>query len=783
MVYNNYIEGSIKEGLISKFNSIKEKIPFKLLLFIILSLILSSQGFIENFMPFSYILFGIASVFEIPLLGVLIPAIISLFIGDVSNLEIIKVISFFVAFTFITSLLNIEGVSKKYSVFIKFIISYVVIDFVFYFIDKSITLNIFEMLGNLLILSILYFVFVFGTNFALNIKRGYVYSDEESISFIVMIAILLVTFSNIKINNFSLSNILLTAVILVYGWKSKGLLASCAGAIAGIIYILMIDSNLTLPVSLVITGMLSSFLSRFGKLPVLIAFILGNIYISYYVNDFSDINLRISEVIFSSIVLLFMPKNTEKILENLFDKNKTIKKAYENVLDSATKVKSQVETVSKIFDEISRIEIERTKEDEIETRDVIKRYIKDYIENNCISCKKSNDCVDDEKLNLMADYISSKLENGQNIEDNMLLINCEDKDTIISDIKEIYTSIKITRLLKKKEKDNEAKLNAQYKEVSNILSKIADSKENKIATTKLQEKIRAELKFYGYIVYEDEFKQEQNNIEYIFVTDILNNIDKQKKQIISLISNIIGQNVNIKLILNSSKTEKSKIKIVTIPKYSVKVGITSKSKDKEEISGDSYLSLELQDLNHINVISDGAGSGINASKGSKAVINMLEKLLDGGFEHEKAIEIINSVLKLKGNDNSFSTLDIVVINLKDASAQFIKIGSAPTYILRNSKITTILDSNIPLGLMTKTDYVPIVKKLQKNDVIVQLSDGAINEKVYINDNYITNYLQNLDITKNVYTMTDELEKIILKENNNVLNDDFTIIVTKIGENK
>ncbi len=783
MVYNNYIEGSIKENIINIVNSVKAKIPFKLLFFIILSLLISSRGFIDEFIPFSYILFGIASVFEVPLISVLIPSIISLFIGDVSNLEIIKMVSFFVSFTFITSLLNIEGVSKKYSVFIKFILSYIIVDFIFYFINGNASLNIFSMLGNLLILSILYFVFVFGTNFVLNINKKYVYSDEESISFIIMIAIILATFSNIKIGNFSISNILLTATILIYGCKSNGILASCAGAISGMIYILMIDSNLTLPVSLAITGLLAGFLSKFGKLPVLLAFILGNIYISYYINDFSDINLRISEIVFSSVVLLFMPKNIEVKLKNLFDKNKTISKAYENVLDSATKVKTQVGTISKIFDELSQIDLERTKEDELETREVIKRYIKEYVENNCISCSRKNECLRDEKLDLMVDYICTKLENAQNIDEDMLLLNCDDKSKIISDIKEIYSSIKIMRILKKKEKEDELKLNMQYKEVSKVLSDISKQEENKIVATKLQEKIRAELKFYGYIVYEDEFKEEQNNIEYVFITDILTNIEKQKRQIISLISNIIGQSVSIKLILNSSKTEKSKIKVVTIPKYNTKVSIVSKTKDSEEVSGDSYLSMELQDLNQINVISDGAGSGINASKSSKAVINMLEKLLDGGFEHEKAIEIINSVLKLKSNDNKFSTLDISVINLKDAIAQFIKIGSAPTYILRNSKITTILDSNLPLGLVTKTDYIPIVKKLQKNDIIIQLSDGAINDKLNPNDNYITNYLQNLDITKSVYIISDELEKLIIKENKNLIKDDFTVIVTKIDENK
>lgn len=784
MIYNNYVEGGILDNLLSKIKTLKEKIPFKFLFFVILTLIISSKSFVIDFMPFSYILFGVACVFDIPLIGVLIPAVISMFIQDVQTIEIIKLVSFFVSFTFTTSLLNIEGVSKKHAVFIKFIISYLIIDVIFNFIDAGMSLNIFETLGKLLILSAFYFVFVYGAKFALNISKKYVYSSEESISFVVMLAMILSVFSNVKVGMFSISNILLSALILIYGWKSNGIMASCAGIVSGLIYILMSDANLSLPISLAVTGLASGILSKFGKIPVIVAFILGNIYISYYVNEFSDINLRISEIIFSSVVLLFMPKKVERKLDNLFNKNNTIPKAYENILDSATKMKNQVGTIGKIFEELSQIDLERTKEDEIETREVIKKYIKEYVQNTNLDFLNSAECLNEEKLNLAVDYISTKLENGEDIDKEMLLFDFENKEELIDNIKEIYGSIKIMRLLKKKEKDNEVKLNTQYKEVSKILSKISQEKDNEsqIIESKLQEKIRAELKFYGYMVYEDDFKQEDGNIEYIFVTDILNNIEKQKKQIISLISNVICQNVTIKLILNSSKTEKSKIKVVTIPKYIAKSLVIARKKDGEDVSGDSYLSMELSDLNKLNVLSDGAGSGINASKGSKAVINMLERLLEGGFEHEKAIEIINSVLKLKGNDTNFSTLDATVINLKNAIAQFIKIGAAPTYIIRNFKVTTVSDSNIPLGLINNTDYLPLVKKLQKNDVIIQLTDGVIKPDMDPSDNYLTRYFKNLDTTRSINVISDEIEKLILKENNNSFDDDCTVIVTKISEN-
>ena len=82
----------------------------------------------------------------------------------------------------------------------------------------------------------------------------------------------------------------------------------------------------------------------------------------------------------------------------------------------------------------------------------------------------------------------------------------------------------------------------------------------------------------------------------------------------------------IKLILNISKTEKSKIKIVSTPKYNVKSEIISYTKTGENISGDSYLQLELQDLRQLSVISDGVGSGESAARSSSTVYKYVRKI-------------------------------------------------------------------------------------------------------------------------------------------------------------
>ena len=78
----------------------------------------------------------------------------------------------------------------------------------------------------------------------------------------------------------------------------------------------------------------------------------------------------------------------------------------------------------------------------------------------------------------------------------------------------------------------------------------------------------------------------------------------------------------------------------------------------------------------------------------------------------------------------------------------------------------------------------VVKKLFDKDIVVHISDGVLCEtEESISDNYFTEYLKNIDISKSSKAIADDLYKAVLRKYENVLNDDVTIIVTKIKKVK
>lgn len=783
---NSYVRTTqnSNEKITGVVNTIKKFVNIKNIIFIILSFAMSNTSFMGDSSPLSLVLFGVASVFNVPLILVLISSIVGILVQSVSMTVLVKLLSFFIIFTLITVIVNIEGVSKRFSVFIKFMISFSVVEVGYNLIQGSLITDLFTCLSNIVVAAILYFVFVSGIYVLTNISNGYVFSKEESIAMVIVVAIALSIFKNITIMQLSIFNILVLILVLIFGWKNGWVAGAATGLVLGLMLTFMSDINMTYVVTLAFSGFISGILSKVGKIGVVIGFIAGNLYIAYYANGFSELTMRVSELVIASVSLLFMPKVFETKLDRIFNKNRSLENPYQNMLDSSTSVKEKIGAMSDVFDSIASVVVDVSDEDKLETREVIKKYIENTVNEKCLGCDRRKNCLNDEKLNLVVDYISNKLENNETIDEKMLDFNCELSKEFLRDIYEIYNSMKLMRILKEQERNNANKLSNQYKEVSKILSNISKNiKSDLIKIDKKQEKLREELKFYGYLVYEDEYKEDDTGIEYTFVTNILNNIDKQKKEIISILSNILEKPMVIKLILNSSKKEKSKIKVVSTPEFNVQNSVISVAKNGEEVSGDSYLIEELQDLKHISVISDGEGNGRNASKSSKNVIDMLERLLSGGFDECGAIEIINSILKLKSDSQNSSTLDNMIIDLKTGYSQYIKLGAAPTYIIHEGKIVTINNMNIPVGVSDNPDYLPISRKLIDKDIVVQISDGVLHEGLDISNNYFTEYLKTIDVNKTAKQITDEIYRNVLRENKNILNDDVTIIVTKIIKNK
>ena len=162
------------------------------------------------------------------------------------------------------------------------------------------------------------------------------------------------------------------------------------------------------------------------------------------------------------------------------------------------------------------------------------------------------------------------------------------------------------------------------------------------------------------------------------------------------------------------------------PEYYCLTGVARMVKEEQQVSGDSFSFFYENEGELAMILSDGMGSGETAEQESESVLLLLERMLSAGFREETAIRLINSVLALRAEQNSFATLDISRINLYGGTCEFIKIGGAATYIKRGKWLECVEAKTLPIGMLQKVDYDFLVKKLYDGDYIIMMSDGVLD---------------------------------------------------------
>lgn len=215
----------------------------------------------------------------------------------------------------------------------------------------------------------------------------------------------------------------------------------------------------------------------------------------------------------------------------------------------------------------------------------------------------------------------------------------------------------------------------------------------------------------------------------------------------------------------------------------VEIGVATAKKNHSSESGDSYITTQISDEKYLVGLSDGMGSGERAKKKSEKVIKMLENLLVTGLEKESAIELVNSAI-MNEDEEIFSTIDAIVLDLRDGSTEFMKVGSCPTYIRHQKKVDVVRSITLPAGVLEDMEMDLYDRNLEIGDLFVMVSDGVTEARV----DTIKRELWIADLLKNVKAVRPQrIADIILQEaidaNYGIANDDMTVIVGMVTSGK
>ena len=127
------------------------------------------------------------------------------------------------------------------------------------------------------------------------------------------------------------------------------------------------------------------------------------------------------------------------------------------------------------------------------------------------------------------------------------------------------------------------------------------------------------------------------------------------------------------------------------------------------------------------LISDGMGSGAEASLTSDICALFLEKMLSAGNRVELSVRMLNSLIRQKNSgtgDECSATVDLMELDLMSGQAIFAKSGASPTYVVRGGKVYKLRSRTLPIGILKDSDPQLLRFRMHPGDVVVMVSDGV-----------------------------------------------------------
>ena len=638
-----------------------------------------------------------------------------------------------------------------------------------------------------------------------DIKKAF--TVEEVVGASLLISVATCAFGELSIFGFDIKTVLSIFIVLVLGWKKGILIGGTAGITIGAVLGIIGNGEPALIASFAVSGMIAGFLSRFGKIGVILGFIAGNILLAYVVNGNTVSIIYLKEIVIASLGLLLVPKNIQINIQDFFDKNLYLPVGMSYTLEDKSDTVDKLNTMSETINEMSRTYKENadTQYDITSGKEAFIRELELKLEK-----QKENilyeDLVNDEG-NITSDIYETLIENGEITKEDILklledrneyVLGFEDFDTnmkIEEDIKtvaryinEIYKIGKINNLWKQKIKENKKVISNQLENVSKAINSVATAINH---TSKDLEDEKKEIvlicKQREIEILDIDIKKEKNKryIINVYIASCKENEKCKIEEIEKIISKVLKTEIVLQREVCGREEEQNLCKQIYMSKdkYSIQIGIASDKKNGSPISGDYSNQTRLDDGKYLIALSDGMGSGPDARKSSQIAVKMLTRMLASGFDKDTSMELINSSMYINSKEDSYATLDVAILDLYAGNMEFVKNGACPTFIKNKREIHVLKSISLPAGILENIDMVVYDKDLNDGDIIVMCTDGVLESNMeYENKEvWVKNMLEEME-TDNVQKIANILLKEAIDNNFGNAKDDMTVIAIKVKKN-
>lgn len=398
----------------------------------------------------------------------------------------------------------------------------------------------------------------------------------------------------------------------------------------------------------------------------------------------------------------------------------------------------------------------------------------------CVDCPEKNRChklYSDETEKILCALIDKAFVNGRvTLIDipTTLTGRCFKINQLVYIINDLISQYKSYATLVGNIDASKVLISEQLYGVSDVLHRLADETKKTVDFDDgLEKRISDEL-LYNDIVASDVIVYHKNENVVSCTLEV-----KKEDSLKSKISSIVSKITKTKMIVENDQTSPhAGWQILTLknaPKFDVIFGTSACTKSSSTKSGDTYSLIRIEEGKILMALCDGMGSGEKAQKTSTTAISLVENFYKAGFQSDIILSCVNKFLSLGGQD-TFSCLDMSIIDLNSGAVDFVKLGATLGFIKHGDTISTVECESLPLGIISTLS--PTIKStiVKSGDMIVLATDGVADS--FSSDEEYTDFVNNTK-TLNPQELADAIMDKALENNHGVAVDDMTILVAKI----
>ena len=214
------------------------------------------------------------------------------------------------------------------------------------------------------------------------------------------------------------------------------------------------------------------------------------------------------------------------------------------------------------------------------------------------------------------------------------------------------------------------------------------------------------------------------------------------------------------------------------PKYIALTGVSRAVKEGEKVSGDQYATMESEKGKLILLLSDGTGSGEDASR--SRVMDLMEKMLEAGFGTEASVNLLNSALYAQNEEDDHPTIDLCSLDLYTGECEICKVGGVATFWKTSGRVLCVGGESLPLGIFQKVQIERQMCQIRPGDLLVMMTDGVL-DMMEDGEERMAQVLEGLQ-EQNPQEIAEKILSYAICASEGRIRDDMTVFVLCLWEN-